>query len=257
MEKKSLGIFIFLLCCFQCLMAQNQMSNSSADITTPQTITAPVFESFNTTSLPTLWTINQSYLFNFQNQGIQPNVTALNQDAMVKFAGYFNSSGTIGYLNTPEISNLTTGMEVNFWFYRQSGLNSNPGSISVYANSSTNIANAVLLTTIPRVYSKVPAEVSTGWYRYTAIIPADTFKFIIFKFYGDQTANMYLDEISITEPIGCTNLPVNSLMIQNYTLNSISLRWQKGSNETAWEVAYKSINDQNWNFTTSADTFIP
>jgi len=256
MKNKIFTLSIIFFLVTSSLFSQNSIININNNELTPSAITVPYYESFYNTSIPALWTTSQSSLFSFVNDGNQPYyVVALNQGSMVQFAGYSSSSGTVGYLRSPEFSNLITGMEVNFWFYRQNGSNGHPGSLSVYANSTTEITNAVLLTTIPRVYTKVPSEVSPGWYRYTAVLPADTFKYIIFKFYSDHTANMYLDEISFTDPVGCTNPPVNSVNIQSFNSNSVSFNWQKGSSETMWEVAYKKSSEINWTTTTSTDTF--
>ncbi|HPE41047.1 MAG TPA: fibronectin type III domain-containing protein, partial [Bacteroidales bacterium] len=209
--------------------------------------TIPFAESFNSTTIPLCWTNSSSNPFNFVTSGTSPSATPFFGSGMARFAGYSYTSGQVGYLVTPALDNLTTGMEVRFWFYRQDFNNSyTVGALRVKANSSNNPTNAVLLTTIQRVYNQSPAELTPGWYEYVAIIPADTFTHIIFECTSDWYGNMYLDEVSIDYPASCPRPPANSVTIPTVLNNAATINWIRGGMETEWEVSYKPDTETTW-----------
>lgn len=215
----------------------------------------PFAESFNSTTIPLCWTNSSSNPFNFVTSGTSPSATPFFGSGMARFAGYTYQSGQVGYLVTPALDNLTTGMEVRFWFNRQDYNNSyTVGALRVKANSSNNPTNAVLLTTIQRVYNQSPAELTPGWYEYVTIIPADTFTHIIFECTSDWYGNMYLDEVSIDYPATCPRPPATSVTIPTVLNNSATINWLRGGLETEWEVAYKTPAETTWTTETAYDT---
>ena len=176
---------------------------------------------------------------------------------MARFAGYSYGSGAVGYLATPEFDNLTEGMEVKFWFYRQNYNTSyTNGALRVYANDANNNVGATLLTTIQRVYFHTPAEEDPGWYQYTVTIPAGYFTHIIFEATSDWYGNMFLDAVSIDYPSSCPAPPYSSLAVITTDQSSVTFNWERGGQESVWEVAYKEAddNDADWSYESVYDT---
>ncbi len=215
----------------------------------------PFAESFNSTSIPLCWTNSSSNPFNFVTSGSSPTASPFFGSGMARFAGYSYSSGQVGYLVTPALANLTTGMEVRFWFHRQDFNNSyTVGAIRVKANSTNNTTNAVLLTTVQRVYNQAPVVPSAGWYEYIAVIPADTFTHIIFECTSDYWGNMFMDEVSIDYPATCPRPPATAVTVPAVLNNAATINWLRGGTETEWEVSYKTTAETTWTTETAYDT---
>lgn len=217
----------------------------------------PFEENFNSTSLPICWTNSSSNSFDFVSYGSNPTTTPFEGSGMARFAGYSYGSGAVGYLATPEFDNLTEGMEVKFWFYRQNYNTSyTNGALRVYANDANNNVGATLLTTIQRVYFHTPAEEAPGWYQYTVTIPAGYFTHIIFEATSDWYGNMFLDAVSIDYPSSCPAPPYSSLAVITTDQSSVTFNWERGGQESVWEVAYKEAddNDADWSYESVYDT---
>ena len=222
--------------------------------TTCVPFTVPFTESFNSTTMPLCWTNSPTNPFSFVTSGSNPTTSPFFGSGMARFNGWSYSAGQIGYLATPSLANLTTGMEVRFWFHRQDYNNTYTGNLKVYANSTNNPTNGVLLTTIQRVYTQAPIVPAAGWYEYVVVVPADTFTHIIFSCTSDWYGDMFLDEVTIDYPATCPRPPATSVTTPVVLNNEATINWVRGGLETEWEVAYKTSTETTWTVETAYDT---
>ncbi len=56
---------------------------------------------------------------------------------------------------------------------------------------------------------------------------------------------IYLDDLTLEEVPNC--LPISNLVMESSDLNSITLNWTAGSQESSWNVEYKATADSVWN----------
>ena len=70
-------------------------------------------------------------------------------------------------------------------------------------------------------------------------------KKVAIKGYTDASyRNLYIDDVSIVEPVSCA--PVSSPTVGTVTYNSAQLSWTAGGSETNWKLQYKDEDDNDW-----------
>jgi len=148
------------------------------------------------------------------SSGSFPTASAEDGTFFADFGSFLLTSGTEATLYSPSFSMVGfTGGHVTFWVYRDcSAYNTaayNAEGIRVYINTSASLTGTTPLGFVPRRGGRAitgpltgtSTTTTSGWYQYTATIPAaftGATNYILFKghsAFGDDT---YLDNISIT-----------------------------------------------------------
>lgn len=205
------------------------------------TFNLPFYEDFIDTA--TCFTFSPSNRINFAiyNFNINfPHLGAPTQNYAAIYNGSYYGTNTSGYMISPYFNNMDSGDEIQFWYFRSSQSNQ-PGSIQVYLNSQPSLTGAVLIREIPRYYNTAPTSAGQGFYEYRAYVPADTFKYVIFKTNSTNTAFHYFDKISIKKGSPTCPSPMN-ISVSNINTNSLLLNWVEQGTATHWEIEYGPSN---------------
>ncbi|PKP28146.1 MAG: hypothetical protein CVU02_01850, partial [Bacteroidetes bacterium HGW-Bacteroidetes-19] len=205
--------------------------------TCPYEVTLPFYEEFSDTLNCFTFSEQNRLSFAVNNYNLEfPYIANPTQNFVLQYNGANYGSNSSGYVITPRISDLETGDEIRYLYFR-SNQTSQPGSIQIYVNSSPSLTGAVLIQEIPRVYNIAPAVSTQGFYEYRAFVPADTFSYVIFKTVSVDTAKHILDKISIVK--GSITCPSpNTLTISNINSNSLTLGWIETGTATNWQIEY-------------------
>lgn len=133
---------------------------------------------------------------------------------MAAFKSYDFTSGNGAFLASPSINLAGTGAQiVTFWMYRDDGYTA-ADSVSVYINTTQNLAGASFLGKVQRYIGNAPAENGTvGWYRYSFAIPLNytaAANYILFNAVGRFGNNIFIDDITVeNNPVAvCSGDPV-------------------------------------------------
>lgn len=203
----------------------------------PYEYTLPFYDDFLDTI--TCFTFSEQNKLNFavNNYNFEsPYIANPTQNYVLQYKGANYGSNSSGYVITPRISDLETGDEIRYWYFR-SNQTSQPGSIQIYVNSYPSLTGALMIQEIPRVYNVAPSVPTQGFYEYRAIIPAETFNYVIFKTVSVDTATHILDKISIVKgSISCPS--PTTLTISNVNSNSLTLNWLETGTATNWQIEY-------------------
>lgn len=153
-------------------------------------------EAFND-SLTTSWTKVGNYISAVKSS-YYPTATPYSLPFMLKFDSYNASANTVNLLTSPiiDLSGRTTNdpAYVRFKIYRSDKKYNR--YVKVFINSTKDTTNATLLGYVYG-YKQI-----NGWYDTLFTIPASingAENYIIFKFVADWQANIYMDDIEITQ----------------------------------------------------------
>lgn len=153
-------------------------------------------EAFND-SLPSSWTKTGNMITAVKSSNYPPALP-YSQGYMLKFDSYTANAGTVNLLSSPlvDLSARTSNdpAYVRFKIYRSDKKYGR--YVKVFINNTKDTTNATLLG---YVYGYKPTN---AWYDTLLTIPASfngTENYIIFKFVADWQANIYMDDIEITQ----------------------------------------------------------
>ena len=202
----------------------------------PDTFEVPYAYGFENVADIDCWTI----ISNDSRTTIQSNAWALsNQDIGVepartgdRFFLFNYSSFPPQYLISPELSGITSGLHVVFW-YRQYTF----GVETFHVGYSTTDNNPEHFTWGDAITA------STTYRRFSADYPADT-KYVAIKLTSDDQWYLFIDDFLFEESASCPE-PTAVTAIDE-TTTSAKLNWTAGSTETAWDI-----------FVTSNATLVP
>ena len=152
------------------------------------------------------------------------------------------NNGNSRVLITPALSIPTTNdYEVSFWMQRRSVGETyrNEGEmVKVYAGSSLDLSDATLLGSVCNHYGHAPAEVASGWYKYTYTIPMSGDVYLFFEAVHKYGSAMYIDDVKVRKIPNCRL--VTDVHVESTGLNSATVKWTANSGESAWNIAYVS-----------------
>jgi len=163
--------------------------------------------------------------------GTDPTCTPQDGSKMAMFGCYNYSAGTKGILVTPKIT-IPVNYLVDFFMYRDAGLNTYADSVNVYYNATPNLTGATLIGTAKRRITDAPATVE-GWYEYEFPLVAGDF-YVIFEGVSNFGNNIFMDNISINPLPTCAKPTLlNAVSVASTTA---SIAWT--STASSWEIAY-------------------
>ncbi len=140
------------------------------------------------------WTLNASSAgqeWQLVSSGNYPTCTPYSGNFMMKYDCWSFPSGSWGTMTSPAMT-IQQDMTLSFAYYKQDAYMAED-KIEVYLNTTPDLANATLLTT---VYGYDPAM--SGWDSVSVDIPAqndDTY--LIFKATSDYGYNLFMDYVTI------------------------------------------------------------
>ncbi|MCQ2298164.1 MAG: fibronectin type III domain-containing protein, partial [Bacteroidales bacterium] len=203
----------------------------------------PYYEGFENTAFPPIcWK-------NFHVTGPGSNLWARVTDK--KFAG--NAAVKITDQSATTRTNLVTGLisvpqanayQVRFYVYRESNYEGKLlEGIRVWASTSADTADGVVLGYIHRNYTLEPVETAAGWHEYSMMIPNAGDQFIIFEGINEYGNATFMDELYVEKVPTCFH--PNQLAV-TATATTATLTWTAGASETEWQIEYKQASDSAW-----------
>ncbi len=203
----------------------------------PFAVNLPFYEDFSDSiTCFTFSDSNRMYFAvnNYNNEA--PYIANPTQNLVLKYNGANYGTNSSGYVITPRINNLETGDQIRYLYYRSTA-NNQPGHIQIYCNSTPSLTGAVLIQQIPLNSNSVPVVSGSKFFEYSAVVPADTFLYVIFKTVSLMSETHLIDKISIVK--GSITCPSpTSLIISNINSNSLTLSWLETGTATDWEIEY-------------------
>lgn len=196
----------------------------------------PLTEDFESGVLPNCWDmIPSTYNVRWEPSALRPHKGSY---SMALIPNDSQSS----YLIMPKMHIPADGhYQVEFYMYRESGVEHMPDKVSVYAGTTPDVKTAQLLGVVNRVPSHEPVVSSDGWYKYEFNIPISGDIYIIFDgLSGGSSKTVFIDDVRISEVVDC---PTSyGIKIDNVTTSSCRIGWEKRADESRWALLYK-IND--------------
>ena len=131
------------------------------------------------------------------------------------------------------------GYEVSFWMYRNTGSKPNEG-VKLWVNNQLDTVNGAELMHVARAYNQGPEETQetgTGWYKYTAEIPAEYIggtTYVIFMGISEYGNFSNLDDITVQAVSSCETPGIGD--VAAVTATSATLTWTSGEGTTNWQL---------------------
>ena len=168
---------------------------------------------------PTGWTLAPAgppNIWSRQTNGNNPICTPHSGAGMARFFSDMSAAGNTQSLVTPAIDYSGLGTDtarISLWIFRDLGAANAVDSLTIWANTSANLAGAVRLGAIARYrLFNLPDTVSAnGWYQYTFDVPqsfnTDT-NYILLQGTSAQGNNIFIDDINWDAyPTPCSGMP--------------------------------------------------
>ena len=140
------------------------------------------------------WTLNASSVgqeWQVVATGTYPTCTPYTGSSMMKYNCWNFPSGSWGTMASPALA-ITQDMTLSFAYFKQD-IYQAQDKIEVYLNTTSDLANATLLTT---VYGYDPSM--SGWDTVSVIVPAQNDNtYLIFKATSDYGYNLFMDNVTV------------------------------------------------------------
>lgn len=140
------------------------------------------------------WTLNASSAgqdWQVVATGTYPTCTPYSGSSMMKYNCWNFPSGSWGIMASPALA-ITQDMTLSFAYFKQD-IYQAEDKIEVYVNTTSDLANATLLTT---VYGYDPSM--NGWDTVSVIVPAQNDNtYLIFKATSDYGYNLFMDNVTV------------------------------------------------------------
>lgn len=220
-----------------------------------------LFESFDgVTFPPTGWTQTQVAdigLWARVTEGANPECLPHSGAGMLMYECYDFSTGTSAALVSP-LLDLTgaTGLNFQFWMYRDLGYEENLDFVEVFINTSPSLAGAQSLGVINRPTIAQPVVASEGWYKFDFSIPGSfngSSNYIIIQATSDWGNNIFVDDVRVYAPAVANNAPIN-FSVSSVSQNGMTILWEDNSTNEAGFRVYSSTDNVNF---TQLGTDIP
>jgi hypothetical protein len=133
-----------------------------------------------------------------------PDCSPYSGAGMAKYFCYNLCAGKSATLISPAINLTGIGAntaKVSFWMFRDNSYPTKEDSIDIYINDTICVSSATHLGKIIRYKGAYPAEISTGWHKYSFFIPSSfngIKNYIIFKATSIFGYNIYIDNIEVS-----------------------------------------------------------
>ena len=195
--------------------------------------TLPYVEGFNGGVLPTCWTAS---VVSGTNNWVGSIGSSAGGDIGAPQSGagflskHYNTSTANLYSPAFNMSSLgTNAARINFWAYKHASTVVND-SMQFFINTSASLTGATALTTIKIKTTEAPVAPSSGWYNYTANIPASfnsagTVYIIVqgVTTAGGSSYDLGLDSFRLEQAPSC--LPSGNATVSAITNNSATITW--------------------------------
>jgi hypothetical protein len=245
----------------------------------------PLTEGFEDATFPgeSGWTFSSSTNQNWEKIGTSSSGPACSPNSgtgMLYYSSGYNgySNGVKGLLISPLMKVQGKNLRLSFWMYRDNSGSSYHDLVNIYLNSTPDLSDANLLTTIERNYGFSPVvDVANKWYEYSITLPvfAMTDAYVIFEAVSANGYKMYIDDISISEmvdwdvevlaitaPVSGINLAETEQVSTTFrnrgvqNLTSVNFKLKKGETEIAtetWTGTLASDAMETYTFNATAD----
>ena len=135
--------------------------------------------------------------------------------------------------------------DLSLWIYRDEvyayPAKENEG-LNIWVNNRPDTIGGTKLGFVNSIYTMYPVEKALGWYQYEYNIPISGNVYIIFEGVSGGSYGAFIDDIEVKLAPLCRK--VSDIKLDNITTNSAKLSWEKGLNETKWNVAYTLVSGQ-------------
>ncbi len=156
------------------------------------------------------WTLNASSAgqdWQVVATGTYPTCTPYTGSSMMKYNCWSFPSGSWGTLASPALA-ITQDMTLSFAYFKQDIYQADD-KIEVYVNTTSDLANATLLTT---VYGYDPSM--SGWDTVSVIVPVQNDNtYLIFKATSDYGYNLFMDNVTVNYYFPEDTVVVDSIYI--------------------------------------------
>lgn len=156
------------------------------------------------------WTLNASSAgqdWQVVATGTYPTCTPYSGISMMKYNCWNFPSGSWGTMASPALA-ITQDMTLSFAYFKQD-LYQADDKIEVYVNTTSDLANAALLTT---VYGYDPSM--SGWDTVSVTVPAQNGNaYLIFKAISDYGYNLFMDDVMVNYYVPDDTVVVDSVYI--------------------------------------------
>ena len=147
----------------------------------------------------------------------------------------------------PIYVDVPTHYDLSLWIYRDevygNRLAKEHEGLNIWVNNRPDTIGGTKLGFVNSVYTMYPIEEATGWYQYEYNIPLAGNVYIIFEGVSGGSYGMFIDDIEVKLAPMCRK--VSDVKLSDVTTNSVKMSWNKGLNETKWNVSYTLVGGQN------------
>ena len=161
-----------------------------------------------------------------------PTNTAITMDA--KRSGdrgfqFWYSKNPPQYLISPELATSEVTLNLSFWYK-----NGNSYTETFNVGYSTSNSETGSFTWLEDTDITAPSS----WTEYKKTLPAGT-KYVAIKYTANDQFKLWIDDFSVSE-VEAYPKPTD-FIFTGYTSTTASFSWTKGGDETAWQIAYSTI----------------